>query len=81
MFTGLTIANIAGVPLGTLIGQPWLGRDILRDHGLGVLSLIAVALLIPGVSGKDGIDVRREFAVARRPQVLLALATTALGWG
>ncbi|HYA72631.1 MAG TPA: MFS transporter, partial [Roseiarcus sp.] len=36
--------------------------------------------LIPGVSGKGGIDVRREFAVARRPQVLLALATTALGW-
>ena len=27
------------------------------------------------------IDVRREFVVARRPEVLLALATTVLGWG
>ena len=82
MFTGLTIANIAGVPLGTLIGQLYGWRaTFFAITGLGVLSLAAVAVLIPGVSGKGGIDVRREFAVARRPQVLLALGTTALGWG
>jgi len=82
MFTGLTIANIAGVPLGTLIGQLYGWRaTFFAITALGVLALTAVAVLIPGVSGKGGIDVRREFAVARRPQVVFALATTALGWG
>jgi MFS transporter, DHA1 family, inner membrane transport protein len=82
MFTGLTVANVAGVPLGTLVGQLYGWRTtFFAITALGVLSLAAVAVLIPGVSGKGAIDVRREFAVARRPQVLLALATTVLSSG
>ncbi len=82
MFTWLTVANIAGVPLGTLVGQLYGWRTtFFAITALGVLSLAAVAVLIPSVSGMGAIDVRREFAIARRPQVLLALATTALGWG
>jgi DHA1 family inner membrane transport protein len=82
MFTGLTVANIAGVPLGTLIGQVYGWRATFwAITGLGVLSFAAVATLVPNVSGQGAIDVRREFTVARRPEVLLALATTVLGWG
>jgi DHA1 family inner membrane transport protein len=82
MFTGLTVANIAGVPLGTLVGQLYGWRmTFLAITSLGVLSLAAVVVLIPSASDMGAIDVRREFAVARRPQVLLALATTGLGWG
>ena len=82
MFTGLTVANIAGVPLGTLLGQVYGWRaTFFAISALGVISFAAVAALIPNVAGMGAIDVRREFAVARRPEVLLALATTVLGWG
>jgi DHA1 family inner membrane transport protein len=82
MFTGLTVANLAGVPLGTLLGQLYGWRStFLAISGLGVVTLVAVATLIPNLEGMGGIDLRREFALARRPDVLLALLTTVLGWG
>lgn len=82
MFTGLTVANIAGVPLGTLLGQVYGWRStFIAISALGVVTLVAVAALIPNIAGMGAIDIRREFAVARRPKVLLALATTVLGWG
>jgi len=82
MFTGLTVANVAGVPLGTLVGQLYGWRTtFFAITALGVLSFAAVTVLIPGVSGMGAIDVRREFAIARRPQVLLALITTVLSSG
>jgi DHA1 family inner membrane transport protein len=82
MFTGLTVANIAGVPLGTLLGQVYGWRStFVAISLLGVLTFAAVAALIPNIAGMGAINLRREFGVARRPEVLLALATTVLGWG
>lgn len=81
MFSGLTIANLAGVPLGTLVGQLYGWRATFGAITLlGIVSLIAAAALIPGVSGDGGIDLAHEFAIVRRPKVLLALLTTVLGW-
>ncbi len=82
MFTGLTVANIIGVPLGTLIGQLYGWRTTFwAITGLGLISFLAVATLVPRIASHGAIDVRREFAVARRPAVMLALLTTVLGWG
>jgi len=36
-------------------------------------------MLIPSVAGGGAIDLKREFVIARRPKVLLALLTTVLG--
>jgi DHA1 family inner membrane transport protein len=70
------------VPLGTLLGQVYGWRStFLAISALGIVTLIAVAALIPNLSGMGAIDLRREFVVARRPDVLLALLTTVLGWG
>lgn len=82
MFSGLTIANIAGVPLGTLVGQLYGWRATFAViTALGLVSLIAMAALIPADSSKGGIDIRKEFEIAGRPEVMLALLTTTLGWG
>ena len=82
MFSGLTIANIAGVPLGTLIGQIYGWRaTFFAITALGLVSLLTMALTIPRDSASGGLDIRKEFAVAGRPEVLLTLLTTTLGWG
>jgi DHA1 family inner membrane transport protein len=82
MFSGLTIANIAGVPMGTLVGQLYGWRATFAAiTALGLVSLVAMAALIPADSSKGGIDVRKEFVIAGRPEVMLALLTTTLGWG
>ncbi|MFE9340708.1 MFS transporter [Streptomyces sp. NPDC007063] len=48
MFTGLTLANVVGVPLGTLLGQQAGWRlTFVAVAGLGVLGLAGVAALVP----------------------------------
>jgi DHA1 family inner membrane transport protein len=77
MFTGLTLANILGVPLGTLIGQEYGWRATFwAITALGAVALIPVAVLIPNVATRTSAGMRREFSVLRRPEVLLAIATT-----
>ena len=81
MFSGLTLANLAGVPLGTLVGQLYGWRATFGAITvLGLASLATAALLIPDVAGGGAIDLATEFRVARKPRVLLALLTTVLGW-
>jgi DHA1 family inner membrane transport protein len=79
MFSGLTIANLAGVPLGTLAGQLEGWRSTFYAiTALGALAFIAVAALIPKVKDESPPDLAQEFAVARRPAVTLALLTTVM---
>jgi len=80
MFMGLTVANIGGVPAAAWIGQATGWRTAFAGiAGLGVLALAALQLALPAVKGGQQVDVKRELAVMRRPAVLLALLTTALG--
>ncbi|TDU03692.1 DHA1 family inner membrane transport protein [Streptomyces sp. 846.5] len=82
MFTGLTVANVVGVPLGTLVGQHLGWRaTFLFIAGLGVVGLFGVARLIPEQSRSGDVRLRDELAVLRNPQVLLAMAMTVLGFG
>ena len=82
MFTGLTVANVLGVPLGTFVGQH-LGWRVTFGFvaGLGVLGLAGIAALVPELPRPADVRLRHELAVFRNPQVLLALAMTVLGFG
>ncbi|MFG3304768.1 MFS transporter [Streptomyces wuyuanensis] len=82
MFTGLTVANVVGVPLGTFIGQNIGWRaTFLIVAGLGVLGLAGVAKLVPEQPRPEGVRLRHEMAAFRNVQVLLAMAMTVLGFG
>ncbi|MEU5217325.1 MFS transporter [Streptomyces sp. NPDC020807] len=82
MFTGLTVANIVGVPLGTYIGQTVGWRTTFAIvAALGLVGLLGIARLIPAMPRPEGAHVRAELAALRNPQVLLAMAMTVLGFG
>ncbi|MFE5514827.1 MFS transporter [Streptomyces sp. NPDC056529] len=82
MFTGLTVANIVGVPLGTFIGQAIGWRTTFAVvAALGVVGLLGIARLVPAMPRPEGTLLRRELKAFRNPQVLLAMAMTVLGFG
>ena len=82
MFTGLTLANVLGVPFGTFLGQ-WAGwrSTFMAVTGLGVVAAIAVWRLVPSLPDLPSPQMKRELGVLRQPQVLLALLMTVLGFG
>ncbi|QFZ21098.1 MFS transporter [Saccharothrix syringae] len=82
MFTGLTVANVVGVPAGTMIGQSAGWRVTFAVvAALGVVGLLGVARLVPEAGRPEGVTVRAEFAAFRNAQVWLAMAMTVLGFG
>lgn len=82
MFTGLTVANVIGVPLGTLVGQVAGWRTTFAIvAGLGVVGLIGIAVLVPEMPRPEGVRLRHEVAALRDVQVLLAMGMTVLGFG
>jgi DHA1 family inner membrane transport protein len=82
MFTGLTVANVVGVPLGTSIGQSLGWRTtFFLVAALGVVGLVGIARLVPDISKPEGVRLIHELAAFRNAQVLLAMAMTVLGFG
>ncbi|MET3596601.1 DHA1 family inner membrane transport protein [Mesorhizobium shonense] len=83
MFTGLTVANILGVPFGTWLGQAYGWRStFLAVTLVGVVAFAVIALLVPRDEPAAADDESSEGALAvlgRRP-VLLGLLTTVLSW-
>ncbi|MGJ6967096.1 MFS transporter [Streptosporangium sp. G11] len=82
MFTGLTVANVVGVPLGTFVGQSLGWRTTFFVVAMiGVIGLAGVAKWIPEMPRPEGVRLGHEFAAFRNTQVLLAMAMTVLGFG
>ncbi|SFL06736.1 MFS transporter [Azotobacter beijerinckii] len=82
MFTGLTVANILGVPFGTWLGQALGWRATFwAVTGVGVVALLVLQLYVPADRHRpEAADWRGDLkAMARRP-VLLGLLTTVLGY-
>ncbi|NUU06550.1 MFS transporter [Leifsonia sp. C5G2] len=83
MFTGLTAANVLGVPFGTLLGQALGWRSTFwAITVIGVAALVGVALLVPRTAGeRSSAGLRGELSAFRSGQVWLSLAATVLGFG
>lgn len=84
MFTGLTAANVLGVPFGTMLGQAAGWRSTFwAITGIGVLALAGILALVPktghGEAAPGGL--RRELRAFRSGQVWLSILVTILGYG
>jgi DHA1 family inner membrane transport protein len=84
MFTGLTVANVLGVPFGTLLGQHFGWRATFwAITVIGVAALIGIAVLVPSSSADDpgAAGLRSELRAFTKAQVWLSIVVTILGFG
>ena len=83
MFTGLTVALVTGVPLGTFIGQNYGWRaTFLAVSGLGLIAFIGSALFVPRtITHTASASLKVQASVLLQPRLLLVYAMTAVGYG
>lgn len=82
VLSGLTIANVVGVPAITFLGQQagWRAAYLVVA-GIFALSLLAIRLVVPAQPGDPAATARRELGGFARPAVWFALVTGAVGFG
>lgn len=81
MFTGLTVANIMGVPAGTWIGQHFGWRATFWAVTIvGPIALASLAYFLPKDNHHDKINIKAEVAEVVKPAVILSLLITTFGF-
>ncbi|SDB82611.1 MFS transporter [Paraburkholderia lycopersici] len=79
MFTGLTLANVLGVPLGTALGQIAGWRTTFwAVTGIGILAAAALQVCLPAKIEMQKASLVHEFGVLKNPQVLMVLGMSVL---
>ncbi|MBX8487892.1 MFS transporter [Pseudomonas cichorii] len=79
MFTGLTLANVLGVPLGTALGQYAGWRSTFwAVTVIGVIAFIGLVRFLPGNREEEKLDMRAELAALKGAGIWLSLSMTAM---
>ncbi|VVM54542.1 Inner membrane transport protein YdhP [Pseudomonas fluorescens] len=79
MFTGLTLANVLGVPLGTALGQVAGWRSTFwAVTVIGVIALIGLIRYLPLQRDEETVDMRAELAALKGAGIWLSLSMTVL---
>ncbi|MFD0063099.1 MFS transporter [Streptomyces sp. NPDC056690] len=83
MFLGLTVANVIGVPIATLMGQQLGWRaTFLAVSAIGLAAITALLLLVPADHGHgESGGLRGELKALGSLPVWLSLGTTVAGFG
>lgn len=83
LFTGLTVALVTGVPLGTFIGQHFGWRNtFLLVSALGAIAFLGSLAFVPsGLRHTRPASLAEQLRVLARPRLLLVYAMTAVGYG
>lgn len=79
MFTGLTLANVLGVPFGTALGHAYGWRATFwAVVGIGFVAAAALVAWLPRDLARDGGSLLSEMRALRRTQVVLAMLLSVL---
>jgi len=82
MFSGLTLANVIGVPAGTWLGHNMSWRVVfLIVAAIGLVTAIMIKKFIPYFEATPGAGIRQDLKIFRKPKLWLALGITSIGTG
>lgn len=80
MFSGLTVANLVGVPAGAWLGQQVSWQATFYAIAvIGIVTVVAVLALIPATPRPAPQRIGHEFVAFANSRVLLAMGITVLG--
>lgn len=82
MFSGLTLANVLGVPAGTWLGHHMSWRIVfLIVAAIGLATVLMLKKVVPYIEASRGAGLRQDLKIFRRPSLWLALGITSIGTG
>ncbi|MBE7174860.1 MAG: MFS transporter [Mucilaginibacter polytrichastri] len=82
MFAGLTLANLAGVPLGTYIGHHFSWRyTFVIVSAVGFLTALSIKLWLPALPAAENRNLREEMSFFKSTEAWLIIGIIAIGTG
>jgi DHA1 family arabinose polymer transporter-like MFS transporter len=82
MFSGLTVANLAGVPIGTYIGHNFAWRyTFIIIAFIGLITFAALYFWMPNLEAKAKETVKSQLQIFKKPEAWLVILITAIGTG
>ena len=82
MFTGMTIANLAGVPLGTYIGHHYSWRITYAIiAALGLITIASIYFWLPNMHNKTNGDLKQQLSYFKQAKAWLIVAIISIGTG
>ena len=82
MFTGLTVANVFGVPLGTWLGQNFSWNVSFLAVGIvGVIAVLSIKFWMPPLPKATSNGFRKDIKVIKKTEVWMVILLTTIGTG
>jgi len=82
MFAGLTVANVAMVPIGTYVGHHFSWRyAFCIIAGIGLITMLFIRAWLPDIQASRNSSLQKELGLFRRPEAWLLVAITSIGTG
>ncbi|MEK8128854.1 MFS transporter [Paenibacillus filicis] len=74
---GITASLIIGVPLGRMVASAFGWKAVFLSIAIvGGLAMLVIAAVLPRMQGDKPVPLIKQFALLKKPQVLVALAIT-----
>ncbi|TDO77594.1 DHA1 family arabinose polymer transporter-like MFS transporter [Flavobacterium chryseum] len=82
MFSGLTLANLIGVPIGTYIGHHFIWRyTFILIAIVGSLTLLFIYLWMPNLEKSGNVNMKTQLKFFQQIDAWLIIGITAIGFG
>lgn len=82
MITGLTLANVFGVPVGTYLGHTYSWRLSFALIALiGLVTAFCIKLWIPEIPGNKEASLKADLKIFKKPNLWLSICITSIGFG